>query len=143
MANKCLRLTLKNDILEIGRMADELRAWGTSAGIPDNTLNELAIAMDDFVANIINHAFADKGLHHIEVNICKEPSAIKCSISDDGTPFNPLNVKNPDIERPVEQRKIGGLGIVLARSMVDETIYERKDGMNILSLRKDLCHSER
>ena len=60
------------------------------------------------------------------------------TITDDGVPFNPLNAKPPDIDAPLEERQIGGLGIHLARSLIDDATYQRRIGKNAITLMKHL-----
>lgn len=58
--------------------------------------------------------------------------------SERGTPFNPLEKEDPDITLPAEERGIGGLGIYMVKTMVDEVEYAYRDGCNHLTLRKKL-----
>jgi sigma-B regulation protein RsbU (phosphoserine phosphatase) len=60
------------------------------------------------------------------------------TISDDGLPFNPLSAKAPDTKASLEDRDIGGLGIHLVRSMVDDVSYHRRIDKNVLTLVKQL-----
>ena len=55
---------------------------------------------------------------------------------DTGVAFNPLEAPEPDISLSADMRKDGGLGIFLARKLVDEMTYERVDGRNILRMKK-------
>ena len=58
------------------------------------------------------------------------------SISDDGKPFNPLEVPPPDTKSPFEKRSPGGLGILLLQKTMDGLSYQYAHDCNILSLRK-------
>jgi sigma-B regulation protein RsbU (phosphoserine phosphatase) len=57
---------------------------------------------------------------------------------DGGRPFNPLAKDDPDIMLSGEERGIGGLGIYMVKTMMDEVEYEYRDGCNQLALRKQL-----
>jgi anti-sigma regulatory factor (Ser/Thr protein kinase) len=59
-------------------------------------------------------------------------------IKDDGIPFNPLESKTPDPETPIEKMETGGMGIHIARSLVDEIEYFRKQNKNILVMKKTI-----
>jgi serine/threonine-protein kinase RsbW len=60
-------------------------------------------------------------------------------VEDDGRPFDPLLVPPPDLTLPLERRPIGGLGIHLIRSLMDEVAYARHDGRNVLKMAKRLA----
>ena len=49
-------------------------------------------------------------------------------------PFNPLSVRTPDTDQPLEEREIGGLGIHLVRNMVDDVAYHRRIDKNVITV---------
>ena len=59
-------------------------------------------------------------------------------ISDDGKPFDPTQAPPPKLNAALEERRIGGLGVYLVRTMMDEIAYRRSDGRNHLVMRKRL-----
>ena len=62
---------------------------------------------------------------------------IKVILKDQGKPYNPLKREDPDITLKANRRKVGGLGIFMAKNLLDEISYERKENSNILYLEKD------
>ena len=64
-------------------------------------------------------------------------------VDDDGAPFDPLQAPEPDTSRPVEERPVGGLGILIVRRLMDEITYHRAGGRNRLTMRKKLVVPER
>jgi anti-sigma regulatory factor (Ser/Thr protein kinase) len=69
-----------------------------------------------------------------------EPDKERLTVTliDDGPPFDPFSEAAPDVTLSVEDRVIGGLGIHLVRKLMDEVSYERRDGQNVVVLKKDL-----
>ena len=61
---------------------------------------------------------------------------------DDGKPYDPTTAAEPDITASAEQREIGGLGIFMARKMMDHMDYMYKDGSNVLTLTLTLAQEE-
>ncbi len=57
-------------------------------------------------------------------------------LRDAGTPFNPLEREDPDINQKAEEREIGGLGIFLCKKMMDSIEYRYEDGNNVLTMTK-------
>ena len=64
---------------------------------------------------------------------------LSISISDDGVPFNPFTREDPDTTLALEDRDIGGLGILLVKNVMDETIYQRRHNINIVTLIKNFA----
>ncbi len=58
-------------------------------------------------------------------------------VSDDGVEFDPLSLPAPDTTLGAEERKVGGLGIFVVRKTMSSVTYKRRNGRNILSMRKD------
>ena len=67
-----------------------------------------------------------------------QPGEVKAEVEDDGQPFNPLEAPEADTTKPLEERTIGGLGIHLARKLIDGLEYQRQEGKNLLLLKKAL-----
>jgi anti-sigma regulatory factor (Ser/Thr protein kinase) len=90
--------------------------------------------MDEILSNIISHGYNDDDEHEIKIEVQPISTGIVLTIADDGSPFNPLDRAEPDTDLPIEERKVGGLGVHLIRKMVDESCYQRVDELNILKL---------
>ncbi len=74
----------------------------------------------------------------IQIEMEDNPPKITLIFIDQGTPYNPLENKDPDITLDIEDREIGGLGIFLVKKTMDELSYEYVDGQNILTMKKEL-----
>ena len=68
---------------------------------------------------------------------------MKFVISDSGRPFDPTTFNDVDTEQSIEKREIGGLGIYLMRLYMDSISYERRDGQNILTMRKYINNNDK
>ena len=98
---------------------------------------QMELVIEEIFVNVASYAYRP---NVGKVTICREfedaPRSIKITFIDGGTDFNPLEKEDPDINAELEERDIGGLGIFLVKKNVDEISYERKDGNNILSIKK-------
>ena len=98
---------------------------------------QMELVIEEIFVNVASYAYRP---NVGPVTICKEiedaPQAIKITFIDGGVEYNPLEHKDPDINADIEERDVGGLGIFLVKKNVDDISYERKDGKNILTLKK-------
>ncbi len=118
-------------LAEAARMA---AAFCEEAEVPGRTQRNLLTALDEVLANVINHGLAGaEGT--IELTMGRNAGVVAVGVADTARPFNPLQAPVPDTSLPLERRKLGGLGIALVRALTDEVTYERKDGHNHLTLR--------
>ncbi len=105
-------------------------------GWPPDLVFRVKLVIEELGLNVANHGRDDK-LPELEVTVTSEPDVLTIHISDDGTPFDPLNdAPPPDLTSSIEDRPIGGLGVHLVRTMMDEISYRRAQGRNHLALTK-------
>ncbi|MCX7058625.1 MAG: ATP-binding protein, partial [Proteobacteria bacterium] len=68
-------------------------------------------------------------------------ASVRMTLTDDSPPFDPLSLATPDLDSPLEERNIGGLGLHLIRTMMDEVVYCREENLNRLMVAKTLVPS--
>jgi anti-sigma regulatory factor (Ser/Thr protein kinase) len=97
---------------------------------------DFSLAVDELVTNIIIHGYQGKpGI--IEIQILSRPAEMSVVLRDEAFPFDPTQVKDPNIHQPLEERQIGGLGVYMARILTDEMTYHwTPEGGNELRLIK-------
>lgn len=141
-------MTVKQAVLTVAAKDDEIDAIGefldgllegTSVG--DEARSQLDVAVEEIFVNISHYAYGEgEGDVVVRGSVAAEPPhTVTLSFEDEGAAFNPLDRKPPDLSPAVRRHQIGGLGIFLARRMSDEIGYERKDGKNILTIKKNMC----
>ena len=109
-----------------------------SMGFSQEAVNQIQLAAEEALVNVIHYAYPDKdGEVKITVNP-QQGKQLEVVITDQGVAFDPLSLPEPDLETPLESRKIGGLGVYLMRKLMDEVRYKREGGRNILSFMKKL-----
>ena len=102
----------------------------------EKKLHEIELAVDELLTNVINYAYPDKtGTITIRC-IANEQGDFFAQIADTGIPLYPLKKRDPEMGTSIEDSRIGGLGIYLARNMLDNMKYHRKNDMNILTICK-------
>lgn len=135
---KKVNLTFKNDLEDLKRLHRAVHQFAKSVVLPDKAVFEVDLALDELFTNIVNCAFRDAETHQIAVDFIFENNELMIRIKDDGVPFNPDTVKKPDTVCPLEQRKIGGLGLHLVKKLMDEMQYRREEKHNIIILKKKI-----
>ena len=140
-AGKNKTLILKNDLSEIQRLAKTIAKFGKKHHLSDRVIYHINLALEEVVTNIISYAYEDNNEHHIIVHIGLKDNQLILEVKDDGKLFNPLEVPTPDIDTPLEERQVGGLGIYLVHSSMDTLEYKREQGKNILAMKKNITNT--
>lgn len=112
------------------------------AGCPMKLQMQIMMAVEEIFVNIANYAYKpEKGKAHVRVEVTDlEPEGkghtASITFTDWGMHYNPLEREDPDVTLSAQERQIGGLGIFLVKNMMDDVIYDDKDGANVLTLVK-------
>lgn len=107
----------------------------SQAGCPFRTQMQVDIVIDEIFSNIAKFAYAPlKGKATVRIETADREAVI--TFSDSGRHYNPLEQNEPDITSPLEEREIGGLGLMIVKKMMDDVRYTYLGGQNILQMRK-------
>jgi anti-sigma regulatory factor (Ser/Thr protein kinase) len=130
---------IANDLSEIARVTARLHAFGCRHGLPEGFVDHFVLALDELVANIVQHGLPTDSHETILISITLDALRFGMKISDPGLAFDPLQeAPAPDLDSPLEQRRVGGLGVHFVRTMMDEVTYRREGDRNVLALSKSL-----
>ena len=106
---------------------------------PAKSKMQLDLAVEEIFVNIANYAYAPgKGNATVRVEVSGDPVTVSITFIDRGMPYDPLKRDEPDITLSASEREIGGLGIFMTKRIMDDIVYEYKDGQNILTLKKTI-----
>ncbi len=132
------RITVRNRYPDIATVTGVLERFAMAQSLPETVIWRFHLALEELLRNVIAHAYPDRAEHEIDVTIEYDGTHLTATVVDDGVPFNPLNTMPPNVSDALEDRKIGGLGIHLARNIVDTLGYEWQEGKNVVTVRSRL-----
>ena len=120
----------------IKHIASEVEELGLRESWPDSLVFKVNLVLEEVGINILSYGGEVSGQWpKFEIVISSEEDALTIHVSDEGRPFDPFNdAPKPSIDADIEERGIGGLGVFLVQSMMDDTSYEHSGGMNRLTM---------
>jgi len=148
---------LTNQPEEKQKLLQALQEFARDHRLPKKVLQAADLSLEEHLTNIMKYGFDDAQVHEIMVRLemvdgsaCEigagevgsdsrgliSQAMFQIEVEDDGRAFNPLEYPEPDLNLPLSERPIGGLGIHLIRKFMDELGYRRKDGRNVFQMRK-------
>ncbi|MBP5689810.1 MAG: SpoIIE family protein phosphatase [Bacteroidales bacterium] len=131
-------LVLHNDIRQIPQLARFVETIADEKKLDQGLALSLNLALEEAVSNVIMYAYPGGADGLVDVDAVLGPGKIVFILTDSGRPFDPTYVPEANVDAPIEDRPIGGLGIHLVRQIMDEMHYERHDGKNILTMTKNI-----
>jgi len=127
-----------SDRAELEKLEGFTAGFAAKVGLSDKDLFALQIVVEELVTNVIDYGGVPAGEHAVHVELSAEAGQLLIRLADRGKEYNPLLREDPDVTLPAEQRPIGGLGVHFCKKLTDAQEYERRDGCNVLTLRKKI-----
>ena len=133
-----MELTLQNRAPEIRRAHEALDQFAAQHSLPLPGLARLHVALEEHLTNIISYGYRPGQTGTIQIRFALAGSSLRVEIADDARPYNPLAAPDVDTSVPLEEKPVGGLGVLLIRKSVDNVEYRREGERNVLVLIKSL-----
>ncbi len=115
---------------------------GQLAGLEELEVAKLQLAVDEACSNVIEHAYGYDSAKEVVIKANFDEEELTIEVVDTGACFDPASIPVRSLEELVNQRKKGGLGLRLIRSLMDEVSYQIRPGETnqlrmVKRLRKD------
>ncbi len=110
-------------------------------GCPHPTVDRIAVAVEELYVNVAHYAYPEyerPGEARVTCAISEDGSrhCVEFSFEDEGIPFDPVAKPDPKLATSVDEVKIGGLGILMVKRMMDSLTYERRGATNVTTTSK-------
>ena len=138
MTDDQLIMTVTNDPPQLRLVREQVDVFGQRNNLPSESIFSINLVLDELLTNTISYGYADKAIHTIEIRLELHDDQLNLEIIDDARPFDPRCVKPPKKKGALKDLPLGGRGIYLVRSYMDDLTYQRKRGRNHVTVTKNL-----
>lgn len=130
--------SLRNHLSELDRLSEQIELIGQQWTLPGKSVLQINLVLEELFTNTVNYGFDDDLEHTIDISLDYDGQRMQITIIDDGNPFDINQAEDPDLNIPLDQKDVGGLGILLVRQFVDGISYARDKNTNIIMLTKNI-----
>ncbi|MFP4083195.1 MAG: ATP-binding protein [Candidatus Aminicenantes bacterium] len=134
-------LTVPSEFAELKKIRSFLKETLHKYNLSEKEYFIIELSLLEVCINIIKYAYP-KQRGEISIQTWPQQGKIFLEIRDHGTAFDPSKSEVPEVEDIIKNEKTGGLGIFLARKLMDGFHYKREKGQNILTMNKKITSSE-
>jgi serine/threonine-protein kinase RsbW len=118
----------------LSAITDFVRKGAQEAGLSQTRAGELDLLIEELYMNACHHAYPDGAPGTVSVTYSiQAPGELKLELADQGVEFNPLVSDSPDTTLDLEHRPVGGLGILIVKTLATSITYRREYGWNRLT----------
>jgi serine/threonine-protein kinase RsbW len=137
--NKIFRLNCRARLGTLAEIREFVASSSAALGLGNEAVEDLKVCVDEAATNIIKYGYGDDE-GDVAVEVSRVGDEILVRMVDEATPFDPGLVPPPDLERPLSERPIGGMGVHLIRTLSDGVSHKAAPaGGNELLLRKRIA----
>jgi len=128
------KLEIKASLENLNKVLEFINTELDKGGCPQDIREKIEVAVEEIFVNIADYAYSpDSGNAVISISVTDK---IVISFEDTGKAYNPLDKQEPDLDKPLLERDIGGLGVFLVKKLMDNVEYSRVDNKNVLVMTK-------
>lgn len=140
---KSKKLIVKSRTENLSRIRDFVSTSALESGITSDVVETIILAVDEACTNIIRHAYKSFPDGDLIIKVKFFQSKFIISITDYGKSFAPETIPKPDLQKYYRQRKVGGLGMYLMKTLMDDVKYVSIPGKyNEVLLSKNISVTE-
>jgi len=136
---RSITLEIPGDLSQLAPVASAVDGLLAENAVAPDVAFQVNLCIDELVTNAVRHGVAAGGGRPLKIGVrvtVGRRRGVEVQVSDDGAAFDPLTAPPPDLDAGVEDRQVGGLGVHLVRTFMDEVLYARHGDRNVVTLRK-------
>lgn len=127
---------------QAARVPGMLDALARAHRLDTGAVADMQVALDEILSNILKNGFADGNAHRVDIALAVDGDRLTAELEDDCAPFDPLAVPPPELGAPLQERRVGGLGVHFVRRLMSNVSYTRVGSRNRLVLTKTLARED-
>lgn len=132
------KVTLKNRVEELARVSRFVEEIGEELGLDMELQMNLNLVLEEMVVNVISYAYPEEKVADIELVAESDGKELTFVLSDQGKEFDPTLREAADMDANPAERELGGMGIFIVKNIMNEVTYQRLEGRNLLTMKKDI-----
>jgi len=131
-------IKIKNQIGELEHVARFVEEIGEELGLSMELQMNLNLVMEEMVTNVIFYAYPEGTEANIELKAESDGKELTFVLSDRGREFDPTLKEDFDVDCNPAERELGGMGIYIVKNIMNKVSYQRLEGKNLLTMKKEI-----
>ncbi|MBP5338111.1 MAG: ATP-binding protein [Prevotella sp.] len=131
-------IKIKNQIDELDHVAAFVEQIGEELGLDMELQMNLNLVLEEMVTNVIFYAYPQGTEAEIELVAECDGKELAFVLSDQGEEFDPTLKEDTDMDVNPAERDLGGMGIFIVKNIMNKVTYQRLEGRNLLTMKKEI-----
>ena len=117
------KLIVKSKTENLSSIRDFVSNYAREAGITQEIIEKIILAVDEACTNIMKHAYKSFPDGEIIIKVKFDKHKFTIVIRDFGNSFEADKIPAPDLKEYYKEKRVGGLGMYLMKTLMDEVQY--------------------
>ena len=131
-------ISIKNQISELERVAVFIEEIGEELGLGMEMQMNLNLVLEEMISNVIFYAYPEGKEAAIDLVAEFDGKELTFVLSDQGQEFDPTLIDENNMDVNPAERDLGGMGIYIVKNIMNKVTYQRLDGRNLLTMKKEI-----
>ena len=131
-------ISIRNRLDELERVNRFVEEICEELGLDMELQMNLNLVIEEVVVNVISYAYPESKEANIELQAESDGKELTFVLSDHGNEFDPTLSDGANMDENPAERKLGGMGIYIVKNIMNEVTYQRLEGKNLLTMRKEI-----
>ncbi len=133
--------SLNGNLSELERLAAEVSRFCRENALDEDAGFQLNLVLEELFVNTVRHGGCEGVDDSTRVRLQAAADGVEVEFADRGRPFDPMAAEPVNLDVPLEERAIGGLGIHLVRQIMSDLRYERCGEWNRMRMKRPPSHN--
>ena len=116
-------ISVKSRTENLSLIRDFVSSKTSDAGLAKDEIENVMLAVDEACTNIIKHAYNSFPDGEIVIKLEYNSDKLLVTIIDHGSTFDPNGIPDPDLQKYYRNGRVGGLGMFLMKTLMDDVKY--------------------
>ena len=135
-------IIIRNRVEELEKVNQFIEEICEELGLDMELQMNLNLVIEEMVSNIIFYAYPEGVEADIELVAESDGKVVTFLLSDQGREFDPTLKNDADVDtNPIEREGLGGMGIFIVKNIMNEVTYQRLEGKNLLTMKKEISNA--
>ena len=135
-------IIIRNRVEELEKVNQFIEEICEELGLDMELQMNLNLVIEEMVSNIIFYAYPEGVEADIELVVESDGKVVTFLLSDQGREFDPTLKNDADVDtNPIERECLGGMGIFIVKNIMNEVTYQRLEGKNLLTMKKEISNA--
>src|SRR5262249_359939 len=128
-----MRRSFPRQMASLEAIVAYVREFIAQEGLDEDAASDLDLVLEELFTNLVKYGRGARG--DVEIALERGAEGVMASIIEkNAEPFDPTRLPEVDVQRPISERRPGGLAVPLVRKLTKAFRYEYRDRTGVTTV---------